>query len=83
MLFPRSQLTAIEMACTTKQQSIPLVESLDSTDSEETRKQVQTDVYDEDARKYRKYLAQQEALRLLEQRKEHALTTAHRVSFIR
>ncbi|MHA2004380.1 MAG: hypothetical protein ACW960_09760 [Candidatus Thorarchaeota archaeon] len=46
-------------------------------------KSVQTDVYDEESRKYRKHLAQQEALRQLEQRKAHALASAHRMSFIR
>ena len=71
------------MACTSKQQTISLIEASESEECEKMRKQVQTDVYDEELRKYRKYLAQQEALRLLEQRKAHALTAAHRLSFIR
>ena len=82
MPFLESLLTAIEMACTSKQQTISLIEASDSKDCEEMRKQVQVDLYDEESRRFRKYLAQQEALRQLEQRKAHALAGAHRVSFI-
>lgn len=39
--------------------------------------------YDEESRRFRKYLAQQEALRQLEQRKTQALAAALRVSFLR
>ncbi|MHA2059039.1 MAG: hypothetical protein ACW979_15580 [Candidatus Thorarchaeota archaeon] len=55
----------------------------DITEWKKMSKSVQTDVYDEESRKYRKHLAQQEALRQLEQRKAHALASAHRMSFIR
>lgn len=71
------------MACTTKQQSISLIEASNSEECVEMRKQVQIDLVDEESRRYRKYLAQQEALRQLEQRKAHALAAAHMVSFIR
>lgn len=71
------------MACTSKQQTISLIETSDSEKCEELRKQVRTEIYDEESRKYRKYLAQREALRLLEQRKAHALAATHKVSFFR
>ena len=83
MLILRSILSVKEMACTTKQQEISFIESSDPSEFEEVRKHVQTEIYDEESRKYRKYLAQQEALRQLEQRKAHVLAAAHRVSFIR
>lgn len=83
MPFPKPLLTVIEMACTSKQQTISLIEASDPKNREEMRNQVRTDPYDEESRRYRKYLAQQEALRQLEQRKAHAFTAAHRVSFIR
>jgi len=83
MPFLESLLFVITMACTTKQQSISLIETSDSKECKEMRKQVLTDVCDEESRKYRKYLAYQEALRQLEQNKAHALAAAHRVSFIR
>ncbi|MHA2353229.1 MAG: hypothetical protein ACXAC0_01890 [Candidatus Thorarchaeota archaeon] len=71
------------MACTTKQQSASLIEASDPKECKGLIKQVQTDFCDEESRKYRKYLAYQEALRQLEQNKAHALVAAHRVSFIR
>jgi hypothetical protein len=71
------------MACTVKQQTISLTEASNSEECEEMRRPVQTDVYDEESRKFRKYLAQQEALRQLEQSKTQALVAAHRLSFIR
>jgi hypothetical protein len=83
MSFLRLLLIVIEMACTTKQQSIPLMEASDLAEHKKTSKSVKIDVYDEESRKYRKYLAQQEAFRQLEQRKTYALAAAHRVSFIR
>jgi hypothetical protein len=83
MPFPKSLLTVIEMACTSKQQTISLIETSDPKDREEMKKQAQTEAYDEESRQFRKYLAQQEALRQLDQRKTHALAVAHRMSFIR
>ena len=71
------------MACTTKQQSTSLIDTSNLTEFKNLSNSEQTDVYDEESRKYRKYLAQQEALHQLEQRKAHALAAAHRVSFIR
>ncbi|MHA1951472.1 MAG: hypothetical protein ACW987_16610 [Candidatus Thorarchaeota archaeon] len=44
---------------------------------------VQTETNDEESRKYRKHIAQREALRQLEQRKTHALASTHRISFMR
>jgi hypothetical protein len=70
------------MACTTKHQSISLIEASDQKECDELRTPGQTEVYDEESIKYRKYLAYQEALRQLEQRKAHALAGVHKVSFI-
>ncbi len=70
------------MACSSKQQTVSLIEVSNSEECKEMRIPAQTEVYDEESMKYRKYLAQQEALRQLELRKAHALAAAHRVSFI-
>ena len=50
---------------------------------EKKRVSVQTELYDEESRKFREYMAQKEALRQFEQRKAHARVSAHRLSFIR
>ncbi|MHA2046343.1 MAG: hypothetical protein ACW99G_16275 [Candidatus Thorarchaeota archaeon] len=69
------------MACTAKQQSISLVDTSEFVEFEEQI--VQTETNDEESRKYRKHIAQREALRQLEQRKTHALASTHRISFMR
>ncbi|MHA2360140.1 MAG: hypothetical protein ACXAB5_07690 [Candidatus Thorarchaeota archaeon] len=71
------------MACTTKQQSIPLMDRSESIKRKEKRISGQTELYDEESRKFRKYLAQREALRQLEQMKARALTSSRTMSFIR
>ncbi len=71
------------MTCIQKQQAIPIVDLSESILHEEKNHAIQDDEYDKDARKYRKYLAQQEALRDLEHRKTHALVLSHKVSFFR
>lgn len=76
-------ILVIIMTCTTKQQNISFIDSPNPIEIEEKRRQVKTEIYDEESRKYRKYLAQQEALRELERRKAHALSEAYRGSFIR
>lgn len=50
---------------------------------EEKNASIEVDAYDEKAREYRRYLAQQEALRQLEWRKNNALVSTHRLSFFR
>ncbi|MFW9788030.1 MAG: hypothetical protein ACFFE2_13435 [Candidatus Thorarchaeota archaeon] len=71
------------MAYTANQQTALLMEPTDTTEHKEVRKSVKAGVYDEDSRRYRSYLAQQQALRLMEQRKAKALATAHVMSLIR
>ncbi len=71
------------MTCIQKQQTIPIVDLSESFEREEKSSAIQDSEYDEEARRYRKYLAQQEALRDLEYRKTHALVLSHRVSFFR
>ncbi len=84
MPFLESLLFVITMACTTKQQSTSLMDVSESIESDEKRVLVQTDTsYDEESRKFRKYLAQREALRQLEQIKTRALTSGRTMSFIR
>ena len=83
MPFFASLLLVTKMTYTTKQQSISLVDTSEPIEFEEKRVSVQTELYDEESRKFRKYMAQKEALRQLEQRKAHARASAHRLSFIR
>ncbi|MHA2027529.1 MAG: hypothetical protein ACW98U_16645 [Candidatus Thorarchaeota archaeon] len=71
------------MACTAKQQTIPLMETSEPIEYDERIVSVDIEIYDDESRKLRKHLAQQEALRQLERRKTLALATAHRVSFLR
>ncbi|MHA2027578.1 MAG: hypothetical protein ACXACG_15735 [Candidatus Thorarchaeota archaeon] len=71
------------MACTTKQLSIPLIDTSEPIEFEEERVSVPNETYEEESRKFRKHMAQREALRQLEQRKTHALALAHRISFLR
>ena len=71
------------MTCVTKQQTITLLEQPEFKESELARISEQIDQLDEDSIKYRKYLAQKEALRQLEQIKSSALVDSHRMSFNR
>ncbi len=71
------------MACTTKQQTILHTDVSELVEGEEKNVLLEVAAYDEEARKYRRYLAQQEALRQLEGRKTHARALAHRMSFLR
>ena len=71
------------MACETEQQSIPMMEITESINEEERKISVETEFYDEESRKLRKHMAQQEALRKLEQTKTQALASVHRLSFLR
>lgn len=71
------------MACETEQQSIPMMEITEPINEEERRISVETEFYDEESRKLLKRMAQQDALRQLEQRKTQALASAHRMSFLR
>lgn len=71
------------MACTTKQQTILHTDVSEPIEAEEKNVSLEVDTFDEEARKYRKYLAQQEALRQLEGRKTQALASVHRISFLR
>ncbi|MHA2433334.1 MAG: hypothetical protein ACXADO_08920 [Candidatus Thorarchaeota archaeon] len=70
------------MACTSKQQSIPPMEALEPIKCKEPSVSEQIEIYDE-SREIRKHLAQEEALRQLEQMKALALTAFHRTSFNR
>lgn len=83
MLLFWSVESVIEMAYTTKQQPIPIPGLSESVENEEKSRAVEFDVYDEEARKYRQYVARQKALHELEKRKLLALTSGHRVSFFR
>ncbi len=83
MPFLESLLFVINMTYTTKQQTISLMDTSESIEWEEKSELVKTDTNDEESRKFRKYLAQKEALRQLEQRKTQARASAYRMSFIR
>ncbi len=83
MPFLESLLFVINMTYTTKQQTISLMDTSESIEWEEKSEVVQTDTTDEESRKFRKYIAQKEALRQLEQRKTQARASAYRMSFIR
>ncbi len=76
-------LFVIKMTCTTKQQTISLVDTSEPIEFEERSVLVKTDTSDEESRKFRKYMAQKEAMRQLEQRKTHARASAYRMSFLR
>jgi hypothetical protein len=71
------------MTCTTKQQIFTHSEASEPFEREEKIRSIVVDAYDEEARRYRQYLAQQEAFRQLEKRKTQALASSHRISFFR
>ena len=83
MPFLESTLIVIEMECITKQQSISLVDEPELTKCMEKYVSEQLERFDEEARKFRKHLAREEALRQLQERKTNALVAAHRMSFFR
>jgi hypothetical protein len=83
MPFLEQLLFVITMASTTKRLSIPLMDTSEPIEFEEKRVSVQSESYEEESRKFRKLMAQQEALRQLEQRKTQALALTHRISFLR
>lgn len=75
----------IEMTCTSEQEAIQPIEQLELIECEEKIVSEQIAGYNEDegSRKLRKHLAQQKALRQLEQTKSRVLAATHRMSFIR
>jgi len=81
--FLEPLLLVITMTCTTKQQTIPMMDTSECIKYDEEILSTPTEVYDEESKKFRKYMALQEALRQLEQRKTQVLQAAHRVPFIR
>ncbi|MFW9888336.1 MAG: hypothetical protein ACFFER_09150 [Candidatus Thorarchaeota archaeon] len=83
MPFPDSVEVVIEMAYTTKQQTISEAESLEFFECDEATSSEQIVQADEKAREIRKHLAQEKALRELERRKSDALAALHRMSLIR
>jgi hypothetical protein len=67
------------MECTTNLQTIQQIETPEQIDNKKiTRFKQSSSCEDEESRKYRKYLAQQEALRRLERTKTQALVTFRR-----
>lgn len=76
-------MIVIEMACTTKQQSIQPMDAPESIKCEEPSVSEPTEIYDDGSRELRKHLAQEEALRQFEHVKMLALATSHRMSFNR
>ncbi|MFW9846137.1 MAG: hypothetical protein ACFFD6_05290 [Candidatus Thorarchaeota archaeon] len=75
----------IQMVCTSVQKTTTVLESEEHevVECEELRVSEEIDQYYEDARMMRKILAQEKALRQLEQRKANALAMTHRLSFMR
>jgi len=71
------------MTCISKQQTITQAKNPEIVECEDSPISNQIDKEDYNANELRKYLAQQKALRELEQRKAHALTAGYRLSFIR
>ena len=76
-------MIVIEMACTTKQQTIQPMDALEPIRCEETSISERAKIIDNESRALRKHLAQEEALRQFEHRKSLALAEAHRMSFNR
>ena len=73
----------IEMECTQKQQSMVRVEIPTPVKNETATLSRQTDIYDRESAEFRRHLASEEALRLLEHRKSFSIAAAYRMSFIR
>ena len=72
------------MACITEQctQTIQELDELESTHVE-THEELQVNLENDEARKLRKHLEYQRAVKELERRKARALTSSSRLSFIR
>jgi hypothetical protein len=83
MLLSESVDLVINMACTTKQQTISLMDVPESIESETKSVSIEVDAYDEEARNYRRYLAENEALRQLEKNRTNALVSTRGLSFFR
>jgi hypothetical protein len=83
MLLFESVESVKEMACTTKQQTITLMDLSEPIESRKKSVSKQVDAYDEKASEYRKYLAQQEAFRQLERNRTYAFVSARGVSLFR
>ena len=71
------------MTCETKQQTITIWEQPEPRVSKKRRTVKHIEQIDEASIKYRNYLAQEEALRQLEQTKSEAFAASLRLSFIR
>ena len=71
------------MVCTSKQQTIPLMEAPELVISKKHHASEEILEYDEESRQIRKHIAQENALRQYEQRKALALAESHRMSFNR
>ena len=83
MLLSESVDLVINMACTTKQQTISLIDVPESIESETKSVSIEVDAYDEKARTYRRYVAAQEALRQLEKNRTNALVSTRGLSLFR
>lgn len=85
MPFLEPPLFVIQMVCTSVQRTKSILESESQERIEfgESCVSEKMDHYDVDARKMRRHLAQERALRQLEMRKAHALAEVHRSSLIR
>ena len=83
MLFLESVLIVIEMTCTAKQYTITQMETPELIECKEKALSERINREEERARELRKHLAQEKALRQLENRKAHVLAEVHRLSLIR
>jgi hypothetical protein len=66
------------MECTSELQTTQQIETSELIENKEIIRSTQSDRYDEDARKYRKYMAEQEAFHQFERIKTNALVTFRR-----
>ncbi len=73
----------IEMACTSEPHTNQLIGIIEVVECEEDTQIERSDcIDDEESRKYRKYIAQQDALHQLEQLKAKASAATYMISFI-
>ena len=79
----RGCIIVIEMTCTAKQRTITQMETPELIECKEKAPSERIDKEEEKTRELRKHLAQEKALRQLENRKTHALAEVHRLSLIR
>jgi hypothetical protein len=66
------------MECTSELQTTQQIETTELIECKEIIRSTRSDRYEEDARKYRKYMAKQEALHQLEKIKTNALAAFRR-----